>query len=231
MRKINDLGRELICFHEELKKDYPEIVKKSLIATLERMASNDVIDYKAFELLQDEKTKKEDLLLVLSNNKRYVKNNEELFEEYEEVRKELDKTLREINLSKLSTETKVEKDEIYVCKTFTINKIFVINYFGVEEAEIPKLMSRKGFIETFVALRLVKVLGDIIAEGSRAVKKVNLSHSLAYIDESGEKYNIDLVTIVKIDDLDIEEEKVQVMEDIKKVEAISERVYEQKMKR
>jgi hypothetical protein len=229
MRKINKLGMELIDFYEELSKNYPKLVKDSLISSLQQKVENDVIDMGTFELLKNEKLTKENLVNSLLENKRYVKSKEELTKEYEAIRKELDEDLKMSNLSHFFTESKIEDDEIYVCKTFTVDKNFVIKYFGVKEEDIPKLMSRKGFVEKFVALRLVKVLKDIILEGNRVVKKIKLGHSLAYIDESGEKYNIDLVMKVNIFDLDKIDNKAKIIPDIKEIEAISEKIYKQKM--
>ena len=229
MRKINKVGEELISFYQELRNGYPDLVKKSLVNSLQQMLKSDVIDLGIFELVKDEKVDRDSFIAVLLENKRYIKSQEELLKESEAVREGLNNLLSAENLTALTTESNVEEDEIYVCKTFTIDKDFVVNYFGVGESEIPQLMSRKGFVETFIALRLVKVLGDVIREGLRTVAKIKLGNSLAYLDESENRYHIDLVMRVRIDDMTNEEARAEVLKDIKAVEAISERIYRQKM--
>lgn len=229
MRKINKVGEELVEFYRELRKDYPELVKKSLVNTLQQMLNNDVIDLSTFDLLKSENLNEESFLSLLMENKRYVKSESELLKESEAIRENLNKILSAENLTKLFTESHIEDDEIYVCKTFTIDENFVMEFFGVSETEIPRLMSRKGFVETFVALRLVKVILEIIRETSRTVEKISIGNSLAYVDETDTRYNIDLVMRVSLEDLTKETEKERVLRDIKTVESVSERIYRQKM--
>lgn len=229
MRKINKVGEELVEFYRELRKDYPELVKKSLVNTLQQMLKNDVIDLGTFDLLKSENLNEESFLSLLMENKRYVKSESELLKESEAIRENLNKILSAENLTKLFTESHIEDDEIYVCKTFTIDENFVMEFFGVSETEIPRLMSRKGFVETFVALRLVKVILEIIRETSRTVEKISIGNSLAYVDETDTRYNIDLVMRVSLEDLTKETEKERVLRDIKTVESVSERIYRQKM--
>lgn len=229
MRKINKVGEELVEFYRELRKDYPELVKKSLVNTLQQMLKNDVIDLGTFDLLKSENLNEESFLSLLMENKRYVKSESELLKESEAIRENLNKILSAENLTKLFTESHIEDDEIYVCKTFTIDENFVMEFFGVGETEIPRLMSRKGFVETFVALRLVKVILEIIRETSRTVEKISIGNSLAYVDETDTRYNIDLVMRVSLEDLTKETEKERVLRDIKTVESVSERIYRQKM--
>lgn len=229
MRKINKVGEELVEFYRELRKDYPELVKKSLVNTLQQMLNNDVIDLSTFDLLKSENLDEGSFLSLLMENRRYIKSESELLKESEAIRDNLNKILKAENLTGLFTESHIEDDEIYVCKTFTIDENFVMNFFGVGESEIPRLMSRKGFVETFVALRLVKVLLEIIKEATRTVEKISIGNSLAYVDETDTRYNIDLVMRVSLEDLTKETEKESVLRDIRTVESISERIYRQKM--
>lgn len=230
MRRINNVGKEMLEYHNELSKDHSDLIRNSLINTLQQMLNNDVIDLKTFEYIQDKGIDEKGFLKILMENKRYRKTREEILKESEKVRKELNEDLKENNLAHLSSESKIETYEIYICKTFTIDREFVIDYFGVERKDIAKLMNRKGFVEKFVALRLVKVLKDIIKKGRYEVSKITLTNSLAYIDESGEKYNIDLVMKARVSDLEDVKSKREVIADIKKIESISEREYKNKMK-
>lgn len=228
MKKINEVGIKLIEYKDELTKNYPKIVTDSLFYSLEQMVDNQVIDLGTYEIIRNSQESKEDFLDYLLSNEKYIKSYEELFAEYDITRRELDEELKMHDLFTLKTETKVETDSILVLKTFSIDEQFVADYFGVDEEEIVKLMKRKGFIEKYTALRLIKVLKDIINQGKRSFSLIKLDHSLAYFAENGDGYNIDLIIEIPIDNLLVLEKKNAVLVEIKEVNGLADRIYRTK---
>ena len=130
MRKINDVGLKLLEYKEELMKDYPKIVRDSLLFSLEQMVENDVINIDAYEVLKNGSESKENFTEFLLSSEKYTKSYEELFEEYEVIRKELDDELKMHELFELETKTDVESDSINVIKTFRMDDSFIKKYFG-----------------------------------------------------------------------------------------------------
>lgn len=228
MKKINNVGLKLIEFKTELDKDYPELVQNSLLSSLEQMVENEVIDLDTYNIIKNSSEGKDDFISYILTNEKYVKSHEELFKEYEEIREELDEELKMHDLVDLSTDTVVEDDSIDVSKTFSIDRDFVSEYFGVGDEDIIKLMKRKGFIEKFAALRLVKILKDIIAKGKKSIEVINLDYSLAYFDINGDGYKIDFIMKVPVSKTSTLENKNKILAEIKEMKKLSEKMYKEK---
>lgn len=229
MNKINEVGVRLLEYKDELLKDYPKIVKDSLLLSLEQMLSDKVIDLTTYEIIKNTAESKDGFTSYLLTRKEFTKTYEELFEEYEVLRNDLDEELRMHELFDLRTETIVEKDSIYILKTFLIDENFVMDYFGVQEIDLIKLMKRKGFVENFVALRLTKILNDIVNKTKYGTSLLNYDSSLVYFNENYNGYNIDLIMEVKISDIPILEKKNMILAEIKNTKALSEEIYRNKM--
>lgn len=228
MRKINDVGLKLLEYKEELMKDYPKIVRDSLLFSLEQMVENDVINIDAYEILKNGSESKENFTEFLLSSEKYTKSYEELFEEYEVIRKELDDELKMHELFELETKTDVESDSINVIKTFRMDDSFIKKYFGVGEEELNKLTKKKGFAEQFTTLRLNKIINDLIEQGQKGLKILTLDKSLTYFGENNANYNIDLIMKVPVDSLLILDDKNRILVEIKEIRMLSERMYKSK---
>lgn len=229
MRKINDIGKKLIEYKNELIKDYPDIVIDSLMLAIEKMVNNGDADLETYKRIEDRNEDIDHFISFLLTKEQYKKTFEELFQEYEVFRKKIAEELEMHGLLGLSTETIVEKDAIYVTKTFSIDENFVMEYFGVEEKDLITLMKRRGFVEQFVALRLSKILKDIKKEAEVYASLIKIDNSLAYFNEEKSGYNIDLIMVLPIDDLYDLENKTKVIVEIKEINALAEKKYNSKM--
>lgn len=230
MKKINEIGIKLLEYKDELTKDYPKIVRESLVFSLEQMLNNKIIDLTTYEIIKDIKENRDSFMSYLLTKDEFVKTYEELFEEYEVFRKELDEELKNHELFDLKTKTVVEKDVIYILKTFSIDEDFVMNYFGVEKNDLSKLMKGKGFVEKFVVLRLTKVLKDIIDMSNYNISVLCLDNSLVYFNEESNEYNIDLIMKIKIEDISVSDKKKKIIIEIKDVKTLAENIYKDKVK-
>lgn len=229
MRKINAIGMKLIEYKKELVKDYPQIVIDSLMLAIEKMVDNGEVDLETYKRIENKDEDIDNFISFLLTKEQYRKTFEELFQEYEVFRKEIAEELEMHGLLGLSTETVVEKDVIYITKTFSINENFVMEYFGVEEKDLISLMKRRGFVEQFVALRLTKILRDIKKEAEVYISLIQIDHSLAYFNEEKSGYNIDLIMIISIDDLCSLENKTKIIAEIKDINALADKKYNNKM--
>lgn len=229
MKKINENGIKLLEYKEELMKDYPKIVRDSLILALEQMMAENIIDLVTYQTIKNTNESKDSFISYLLTKKEFTKTYEELFEEYEVFRIELDEELKMHDLFDLLTETVVEKDSIYVIKKFTIDESFVMDYFGVDEADLIRIMKRRGFVEKFTALRLTKVLKDIINESKKEISILNIDNSLAYFNEDNNGYNIDLIMGIQIDDLLKLDSKTVILGEIKEITVLADKIYKSKM--
>lgn len=229
MRKINEVGIKLIEYKKELMKDYPKIVRDSLMLSVEQMVNIGDVDLETYKRIENKNEDIDFFISYLLNNEKYRKTFEELLQEYEVFRKEIAEELEMHGLLGLSTETIVEHDSICVTKTFSIDEKFVMEYFGVGEKDLISLMKRRGFVEKFVALRLTKILKDIKKEAEVYISLIKIDNSLAYFNEEKSGYNIDLIMMISIDDLCNLENKTKVIAEIKDTDALAEKKYNSKM--
>lgn len=230
IKKLNNVGLKLIEYKDELSKDYSPIVRDALLNSLEQMVESGIIDIGIYEAIKNNNEGKDDFILKLMNSDKYIKSHEELLEEYEVIRKEIGEELVMHDLSDLTTGILVEEDSITILKTFVIDGNFVMDYFGVDEVDLDKLMKRKGFVEKFTALRLVKITNDIISRMKNKNKFISLDHSMAYFDEDGDGYKIDLIMKVIISDLLVLDKKNIIISEIKETTNFATKIYNSKIK-
>lgn len=229
MRKINDIGMKLLEYKQELLKDYPEIVIDSLMLAVEKMVNDGKVDLETYKRIEDKTEDTDRFVSFLLSKEQYRKTFEELFKEYEVLRKELAEELEMHDLLGLNTETVVEQDAICVIKTFSIDEKFVMEYFGVEEKDLITLMKKRGFIEQFVALRLAKILKDIKKEVEVYASLITIDSSLAYFNEEKSGYSIDLIMVIPVDILCNIDTKNRVIVEIKDINTLADKKYNSKM--
>lgn len=210
MNKYNQLGIELINYKQELTKNYPDIVKRSLHLSIDQLMQNNIIDIDTHYALKDGSTSIDNFKGYIIEKPAYIKTSEELLIEYEALREKLNIKLNENELSEIvHTQSYVEKEKIAINKTFIIDENYVVKYFGVPREDLEKLMKRKGFIEKYAVLRLPKILGDFLKTIDYPPELFKCTASLVYFDVDKNGYCIDLIfdTPVEVveDDTNIEE--------------------------
>jgi len=117
-----------------MHKDYPQLVKDSLVLALEQRVTNNVLDYDTYTTIKDETFPLEEFQEYLLTKPNFMKTDEEIFEEFEILRGIVDAKLSEFEIKDgLVTESLIDKDVILVTKKFCINEAFTMDYFKVEE--------------------------------------------------------------------------------------------------
>ncbi|HCL4480116.1 TPA: hypothetical protein N2D99_002184 [Clostridium botulinum] len=218
MNKYNALGVDLINYKIELLKDYPEIVKRSLIASVDQMLQNNLIDLDTHYAVKDYATLVHDFKEYLLTKSAYLKTTEELFSEYEALREKLTQKILDLHIDEqLATESFVDKEKIEIIKSFNIDIEYVKTFFGVEHKDIDKLMKRKGFVEKFAVLRLPKILRDFIKTIEYPDELFICDASLVYYDVETNSYCIDLLFDIPVENLEDEEKLSNITLNVKDI--------------
>ena len=216
MNKFNNIGMEVLDYKSEYLKDYPKLVLDSLnLAITSKCAEYGLPEGIKSQLL-DNNVKFETFKKHLLQESVCLKTYEELLVEYENIKNSIDLKLVESEYCKnLKTMSKVEDETIEVVKPFTISEEFIKQYFNIEtDKEFEVLMSRKGFIEKFAILRLVKIFKDFIQTQNET--DFSITNTLVYFDSEENVYGIHLKFTIPID----------LFEDENKMEEISNKIIE-----
>ncbi|BBW98973.1 hypothetical protein [Geobacillus subterraneus] len=199
MERLNLLGMELLEYKKELMNDvYNELVKKSLRLAVEQMATHRVIDANTFEMIQDPSVSAEEFRTYLLTKKPFVKTEEEIFLEFEQIRQQFETLLEREDVK---TESVVKKELILATKSFVVDEAFVLEYFRVDEADLFKLMKRKGFVEKFAALRLRAIFEGFLEQLDHS-DWIRTDASLVYFDKDQSNYAIDLFFELPIEEME-----------------------------
>lgn len=228
MNKINKLGQRLIEFKDEYNKDYPPIVLDSMNVALNQMLLENRIDMSTFDYIINKNITKKMFLDFIDGKKEYTKSIDELKKEYEDIRLTLVDALTNHEIESIETDYDIEKEALIASKPYHITEQFIMEYFGVTEKEMPKMMKKGGFVEIFVSLRLGKVFADIVEHCNTGISHLKLEHSLPYVNKEG-GYNIDVAMEINIDDFCKQEWREKIVEEIKKISISSEILYKKKM--
>lgn len=170
MNKYNKIGMEVLGYKEELlNPNYPTLVRKALLSAVDALQTNEIIDVDVHFSMKDNAISIATFEQLLLEKPKLIKTGEELFKEYESIREIFDGKLRkcsvfeqEKDLAIVTTESKVDIEQIHIISTFKIDADFAADYFGKRDAELDSLMKRKGFVERFTVLRYNKMMGDFL---------------------------------------------------------------------
>lgn len=229
MNRINKKGMDLLGYKQELVKDYPELVKKSLLIAIEQMVENKVINLDAYEFVKQDVTTVEELERYLKEHDEFLKTEVEIFAEFEIIREKLDRMLKEKGSDSLQTESLINKDVLLVTKKFCIDEQFTLNYFGVEEVDLLKLMKRRGFVEKFSVLRLTAIFKAFMEELEYSQELLKCDVSLVYYDKVENGYSIDVFFELPIEEVEKEEKIEEMCEQIQSIVEKAEKHYEQRI--
>lgn len=205
MNRINQKGMDLIQYKTELMKDYPKLVKDSLLLALETMVENKVLDMDSYMVIKEEDSDVTSFEEYLISKSQFLKTSEEIFQEFEIIRMGLNEKLIARSLEGLHTESVIDKDLILITKKFCINDDFTMEYFGVKENDLLKLMKRRGFIEKFAVLRLSAIFKPFMETLDYPKDLFGCDVSLVYFDKDENGYSIDLYFEIPVEEVEREE--------------------------
>ena len=222
MDKLNKLGLDVLKYKEEINKDYPEIVKKSLVQSVNLLAESNIIDADILYAILHDETDMEGLNLLLLEKSSCRKSLEELLSEYEEIRELFNEYLglEDCDESEIKTVSNVKEENIMVVKNFMYGSEFAKEYFGTSNQQCLKnLMNRQGVFERFAVLRLGKLMVDFIESCgiSDNEYKFEVTFSEVFYDNNKECYGIGLIFRIPIDDIEIEEKMQEISKQIQSI--------------
>lgn len=227
MNKFNSLGMEVLAYKEELMKEQPEIIYKSLNFSIDSMLENKLIDLDVHYNLKEKGISIPTLKELLMNKTSFLKTYEELLIEFEEIRKNLD---RELGLIEdCQTISVVEKDKIILNQDFLITEDFIREYFLIEsDTDYENLMGRKKFLHKFALLRLEKIMKDFLEECPEN-KDFEINYSPVFFSESKNLYGIQLVYNIDVELLEDENKLNEISKNLKLVTRQAREYFNKKM--
>lgn len=228
MNRINQRGLDLIQYKTELLKDYPKLVKDSLLLSLEQLVENKVMDMDTYIMIKEESSTPSTFEDYLISKQNFMKTDQEIFVEFELVREKLTAKLASHGMHQLQSESVIDKDLILVTKKFCVNEEFTMSYFGVKEEDLPKLMKRRGFVEKFAVLRLTSIFKGFIEELEYPLDLFVCDMSLVYYDKDENGYSIDLYFELPVEEVEREDRLDEICEAINVVSEKSQVHYNSK---
>lgn len=235
INKLNEKGQQVLEYKTELlKTEYSDLVRNAMYIAVDQLAENGIIDLDTHLALKDSSISLDDFKISVYEKISFLKSREELFEEYEIIRKALDNQLLIYNeeTGDLTTKSCVENEQITCIKKYTIDLEFVMDYFGVDEKNALKIMQQKKMVDTYTALRLVKIFNDFIKNEQHENLNISVDATTPYCiddDVHGITYNIDLKLTVDINSLENDSIINEVGEEFSEIISASNQNYNKKM--
>lgn len=231
MNKLNKVGNQMIEYKVELGKDYPELVINSLLAMVDKLAVDGVIDVDTHFSLKEKDISIESLRELLLSKTNFLKTHEELFAEYEEIRNHINELLGIDDEDEIiKTVSSVTNEKIAITKEFIITEDFMKNYFYIEtEKDYEILMKRKGFVEKFAILRLEKILRDFKAHAEIQSEDYEVINSNVFFEAERNVYGIHLLFNLPIEKIEDKERLEIIIEEIKVLMDKSTEYFESRM--
>lgn len=231
MQKLNKLGVELLDLKNEVLKDHPAIITKSLMLHAESLVSNAMIDVDTHLALTNEKMLKEDFENYLLEQKKCIKSEEELLSDYELIREQIVEQIKMLGYDKeIESESIVQREELSFIQTFKITKSWTKKYFGVDDKDVETLFRRKSFVEKFSVLRLPAILNQYME--THPVQNASLLEVLIsdpFYDAELEIYCVSLFSKVSIDKAEEISEQSLIAEQLKNIFETSEVFVEERL--
>lgn len=139
---------------------------------------------------------------LLESDSRFRKGPRQLYKDFEKIREELDKELRNTGLTEFfESESSVSENKITVLRQYSLKKEFILEYFGLSEIDLIQLMKKRGFAEKFAVLRLNLIFDEILSEIKQDAE-IMQGHSLVYYNPDITGFSIDFKYHIKIADLE-----------------------------
>lgn len=173
IKKLNLAGRNILEYRKEyLKREYPEIVKKSLKSSAESIfialnADLSIYDEFSNEAI-DERTFREALL----NSKCFSLSKKELSDETRKTCERIVKNLEENGVYGVEMNFSMEDEKYKMKFGIEMGTGFLIEYLGLTKENEKEYMKEGGVAETFAKLRLKKIGNSIINEYGEVLKDI-----------------------------------------------------------
>lgn len=198
MNRINKLGMDLISYKEELMKDYPKIVRDSLMLAIEQLASTQVIDADAFGLIKNDGVGATEFKRYIEASTMYMKTEEEILLEFKKLEDQLKEIISAKELQNVKTSIVTKQDVVMINRGFIFNEEFVREFFDVEdEKDMLDLMKRRGFVEKFAVLRLNAIFKPFLLRAKEEHPEVVVDLSYVFFDVEEEGYKMDIFFAIK----------------------------------
>lgn len=217
LNKLNKIGNEVIEYKKELLDNkHSKLVEKALLSSVTDLLSGGIINSDIHDALSDGDTSVEDVRELVLNKSNLTKSFAELKEEYDELRnpffeKLLDESaITDSELSKLTSESHVSKEEVQFILTFKMTKSFVGEYFEREGEQLDAMMRPEGFAEKFAILRYGALVSkflkthkeyDNITKRAILDEKVEVGATKVFVNKDEEIYGVELVYHVPVENL------------------------------
>lgn len=227
MMKFNDLGNDVLQLKEAFLSDYPDIVRRSLVMSAERMKESGLITNETLVLLENNSITFDEFKTFCLKDENLLKSKETLIQAYEEKRIALSQLLNDtLEQHKIHSYSYLKKDSIVFVKTFYFGHEEAIQYFGFEKENCRKMFEPHGFIFQFTALRFPKVLKDFIKQSSPTTL-FNLNSTPVFYVKEARSFAIDFILEIKIDTFEHYSNEELSAPIIEVVESIGDYVYKQ----
>ncbi|MFY0516609.1 hypothetical protein ACOMCU_02075 [Lysinibacillus sp. UGB7] len=229
MNRINKVGQEMIEYKNELAKNYPDLVKRSMISVLEQLVSVGTIDLDTLNYVKNESVSIIDFERFIKESPLFEKTKEEIIAELRILEDRLKEILDLKDIEDLKTSI-IERDEmVLVNQVFVFDEAFVLRYFDIsDESEVTTLMKRGGFVEKLAVLRLNAILKPFLREKKAELEKVEMDLSFVVYDNALQGYKIEIYFAISEDKFDDEEELLAYVDTIMEVAEDARTEFEQK---
>lgn len=229
MELLNKNGLTLMDYRRRFKRHYGATIDEALKNAIYVLYKEGQIPEKLFRILLDENIDDGDVYAYLVSKREYTKSSTELNSEFDRVREHVNNYLIKIGFTKnVCTENSIGTNRIYVIKQYDISKELLQKFFGLTPTEIIPLMKRKGFMDKFCVLRLSQAFKEIYSS-LKVPEHIDHGYYLVYYNKSIQGFSIDYKYMVNINYIMDEERLMDVMDQIKELDAIVEKQFQQKM--
>lgn len=220
MKKLKPIAYELINLKREiLNENYSQTIKQALEISVDQMLEKGFIDLDTQLYVKDKNHPLDKFITYLEETDVFKKTIEELEMEYEEFIGVLKSELISLGLDEEDFYCKVDmnNERVKICKVFSLKAEFLKSFFyfngDSDDEYLEKLMKRKGFIEKFAILRLPRIFFNFI-DSYEGGNSFSLEKTYPYFDSSNHCYSIDLVFDINIDDIENDENRINVLNEI-----------------
>ena len=202
MERLNSAGLKIIEYKQEFDRNPSDIVRGALLTSLELLVQQNIITTDAFESIKNGDSE-ESLRKVLLKNPLYKKSPKEMYKEYKKLDEKFIDALKEQQIGGFyETEISVEDNRISVLRQYSLDKDFIMLYFGIKEIDLIQLMKKRGFAEKFSVLRINKVFDEILSE-QKEEENITQGKSLVYYNPEITGFSVDYFYHVDIDVLEM----------------------------
>lgn len=228
MEKLNAVGKKLIDYKHEYIKNTSQVVRDALSTSLDVMIQQGIIDKEIKEQIASENDDS-NLIHLLERNPKFKKSPRELYKEFEKIRTILESSLKDIGIQGyFETESSVEFNRLTVLRQYSLDKDFILDYFGIQEIDLIQLMKKRGFAEKFAVLRMNLIFDEILQE-IRPEENILQAHSLVYYNPDITGFSIDYKYHVNVDIVEDENTRANIVRRIAEIDRNVDNKFKTKM--